>query len=103
MNSWDFLPQVFGDFPESIGQGYLTAIKRIESMDLGSMQLISLSQSVVNSSLSVPLSISLCVKKEGSKTSQELQDCFGNEDDNFGGIYLDTDTKLYVPFDFDFF
>jgi hypothetical protein len=103
LNSWDMLPQVVGDFPENTGRGYLTAIKRIESMDLGSMQLNSLSQSTVNATLSVTLSVSLYVSKEDYDASQEVRDFVGPEDDDFSGIYLDTDTKLRVSFDFELF
>jgi hypothetical protein len=103
LNSWDMLPQVVGDFPENTGRGNLTAIKRIESMDLGSMQLKSLSQSVVNANLSVTLSVSLYVSKEDYDSSQEVRDFVGPEDHEFSGIYLDTDTKLRVCFDFELF
>ena len=103
LNSWDMLPQVVGDFPENIGRGNLTAIKRIESMDMGSMQLKSLSQSVVNATLSVTLRVSLYVSKEDYDASQEVRDFVGPEDDDFSGIYLDTDSKLRVSFDFDLF
>ena len=103
LNSWDMLPQVVGDFPENTGRGNLTAIKRIESMDLGSMQLKSLSQSVVNATLSVTLSVSMYVSKEDYDGSQEVRDFVGPEDLDFSGIYLDTDTKLRVCFDFELF
>lgn len=101
LNSWDVLPQVVGDFPENVGRGNLTAIKRIESMDLGSMQLKSLSQSTVNATLSVTLSVSLYVSKEDYDASQEVRDFVGPEDDDFSGIYLDTDSKLRVSFNFE--
>jgi hypothetical protein len=102
LNSWDMLPQVVGDFPENIGRGHLTAIKRIDSMDLGSMKLKSLSQSVVNATFSVTLSISLYVSREDYQASQEVRDFVGDDED-FAGINLDTDAKLNVSFDFELF
>ena len=103
LNSWDMLPQVVGDFPENTGRGHLTAIKRIETMELGSMQLRSLSQSTVNATLSVTLSVSMYVSKEDYDASQEVRDFVGPEGDDFSGIYLDTDTKLHLSFDFELF
>ena len=101
LNSWDMLPQVVGEFPENTGRGHFTAINRIESMDLGSMQLKSLSQSVLNATLSVTLNVSLFVSKEEYDASQEVRDFVGPEDDDFSGIYLDTDSKLRISFDFE--
>jgi len=103
LNSWDMLPQVVGDFPENTGRGHLTAINRIEYMDLGSMQLKSLSQSVVNATLTVALSVSFFFSKEDYDTSQEVRDFVGPEDEDFSGIYIDTDRKLRIGFDFELF
>ena len=77
-----------------------TALKNVKSVDLSSMRLKSLSQSVVNATLSVTLSYSLYVSKEDYDASQEVRDFVGEHDDDFSGIYTDTDTTLEVCFDF---
>lgn len=100
LNSWDMLPQVMSDFPENTGRAQLNAIKLIENLNLNSMQIMSLSQSVVNVSLSVTSSVSLCVSKADYDASQEVRNFVGPEDDNFSGVYLDTDTKFQINFDF---
>ena len=101
LSSWDMLPQVVADFPENTGRGQPTALKAIQSIDLGSMQLKSLSQSVVNATLSVTLSFSLYVSKEDYDSSHEVRDFVGEQEDDFSGIYTDTDAKLKVCFDFE--
>lgn len=101
LGSWDMLPQVVADFPESIGRGQPTALKAVQSIDLGSMRLKSLSQSVVSATLSVTLSFSLYVSKEDYDSSQEVRDFVGEHDDDFSGIYTDADAKLEVCFDFE--
>ena len=101
LGSWDILPQVVADFPEHTGRGQPTALKAVQSIDLGSMRLKSLSQSLVSATLSVTLSFSLYVSKEDYDNSQEVRDFVGNHDDDFSGIYTDTDAKLEVTFDFE--
>jgi hypothetical protein len=58
------LPQVIADLPENTGRVHPTALKGVKSIVLGSMRLKSLSQSVVNATLSVTLSFGLYVSKE---------------------------------------
>jgi hypothetical protein len=101
LGSWDILPQVVADFPENTGRVMPTALKNVKSVDLSSMRLKSLSQSVVNATLSVTLSFSLYVSKEDYDASQEVRDFVGEHDDDFSGIYTDTDATLEVCFDFE--
>ena len=101
LGSWDMLPQVVADFPENTGRVHPTALKSVKSVDLGSMRLKSLSQSVVNATLFVTLSFSLFVSKEDYDSSQEVRDFVGKHDDDFSGIYTDTDATLEVCFDFE--
>ncbi len=103
LGSWDMLPQVVADFPENTGRVHPTALKGVKSVDLGSMRLKSLSQSVVNATLSVTLSFSVYVSKEDYGASQEVRDFLGEQDDDFSGIYTETDATLEVCFDFELF
>jgi hypothetical protein len=101
LGSWDLLPQVVADFPENTGRVNPTALKSVKSIDLGSMRLKSLSQSVVNATFSATLSLSLYVSKEDYEASQEVRDFVGNHEDYFLGIYTDTDSTLDVCLDFE--
>jgi len=101
LGSWDLLPQVVADFPENTGRVHPTALKGVKSVDLGSMRLKSLSQSVVNATLSVTLSFSVYVSKEDYDASQEVREFVGVHDDDFSDICIDTDAKLEVCFDFE--
>lgn len=101
LTSCDLLPQVLADFPENIGRVHPTSLKGIKTIDLGSMHLKSLSQSVVNATLSVNLSFSLYVSKEDFESSQEVRNFVGEQEDNFSGIYIDSDGSLEVCFDFE--
>ena len=101
LGSWDMLPQVIADFPENTGRVHPTALKGVKSIDLGSMRLKSLSQSVVNATLSVTLSFGLYVSKEDYDASQEVRDFVGEQDGDFYGIHTDTDANLEVCFDFE--
>jgi len=65
------------------------------------MRLKSLSQTLVSAILSVTLSFSLYVSKEDYDNSKEVRDFVGDHDDDFSGIYTDTDAKLEVAFDFE--
>jgi hypothetical protein len=65
------------------------------------MRLKSLSQSVVNATLSVKLSFGLYVSKEDYDASQEVRDFVGEQDGDFYGIHTDTDANLEVCFDFE--
>jgi hypothetical protein len=87
LGSWDMLPQVIADFPENTGRVHPTALKGVKSIDLGSMRLKSLSQSVVNATLSVTLSFGLYVSKEDYDASQEVRDFVGEQDGDFYGIH----------------
>ena len=64
------------------------------------MRLKSLSQSVVNATLSVTLSYSLYVSKEDYDASKEVRDFVGEHDDDYSGVNTDTDATLEVCFDF---
>ena len=101
LGSWDMLPQVVADFPENTGRVHPTTLKGVKSVDLGSMRLKSLSQSVVNATLSVTLSFSVYVSKEDYDASQEVREFLGVHDDDFSDICIDTDAKLEVCFDFE--
>ena len=101
LGSWDMLPQVVADFPENTGRVHPTTLKGVKSVDLGSMRLKSLSQSVVNATLSVTLSFSVYVSKEDYDASQEVREFVGVHDDDFSDICIDTDAKLEVCFDFE--
>jgi hypothetical protein len=103
LSSWDMLPQVVGDFPENTGCGRLTELKQVKSIDLGSMQLKSLSQSVVSATFNVTLSFSLYVSKEDYDASQKVREFVGVHDDDFSGVYIGTDATLEVCFDFELF
>ena len=101
LGSWDMLAQVVADFPENTGRVLPSALKGVKSIDLGSMRLKSLSQSVVNATLSVTLSFGLYVSKEDYDASQEVRDFVGEQDGDFYGIHTDTDANLEVCFDFE--
>ena len=101
LGSWDMLPQVVADFPENTGRVHPTALKGVKSIDLGSMRLKSLSQSVVNATFSVKLSFGLYVSKEDYDASQEVRDFVGEQDGDFYEIQTDTDANLEVCFDFE--
>ena len=101
LGSWDMLPQVIADFPENTGRVHPTALKGVKSIDLGSMRLKSLSQSVVSATLSLTLSFGLYVSKEDYDASQEVRDFVGEQDGDFYGIHTDTDANLEVCFDFE--
>ena len=101
LGSWDMLPQMVADFPENTERVHPTALKGVKSIDLGSMRLKSLSQSVVNATLSVTLSFGLYVSKEDYDASQEVRDFVGEQDGDFYGIHTDTDANLEVCFDFE--
>ena len=101
LGSWDMLPQVVADFPENTGRVHPTALKGVKSIDLGSMRLKSLSQSVVNATLSVTLSFGLYVSKEDYDASQEVRDFVGEQDGDFYGIHTDTGAHLELCFDFE--
>jgi hypothetical protein len=98
--SWDMLPQVIADFPENTGRGQPTELKAVNFIDLDSMRLKSLSQSLVRATLSVNLSFSFYISKEDYDSSQKVRDFVGDQDDDFSGIYTDTDVVLELCFDF---
>jgi hypothetical protein len=62
------------------------------------MRVKSLSQSVVNATLSVTLSFGLYVSKEDNDASQEVRDFVGEQDGDFYGIHTDTDAHLELCF-----
>jgi hypothetical protein len=101
LGTWDILPQVVADFPENIGLGIPTELKNVKSIDLGSMRLKSLSQSAVNATFSVVLNLSLYISKEDYDASQEVRNYVGEHDDDFSGIYMDTNTRLELCFEFE--
>jgi hypothetical protein len=92
---------VVADFPENIGLGIPTELKNVKSIDLGSMRLKSLSQSAVNATFSVVLNLSLYISKEDYDASQEVRNYVGEHDDDFSGIYMDTNTRLELCFEFE--
>ena len=101
LSSCDVLPQVVADFPENTGRVNSTTIKSVKKIDLSSMELKSLSHSVVNATFIVILSFSLYVNKEDYDSSQEVRDFVGVHNDDFSGMYADTDAKLVLSYDFE--
>ena len=101
LSSCDVLPQVVADFPENTGRVNSTTIKSVKKIDLSSMELKILSHSVGNATFIVILSFSLYVNKEDYDSSQEVRDFVGVHNDDFSGMYADTDVKLVLSYDFE--
>ena len=55
----------------------------------------------MNASLSVTLGFSLYVSKEEYDENQEVRNFVGVQEDDFSGIYTDTESTLQVCFDFE--
>ena len=85
------------DIPEGLARSSAIAVKEIKNLQLESVQLLSLSQSVLQIEVDAMVGLSIYVNAESYQNSQEVRDWVGYDDQDFQGCYIDFDADGYLP------
>ena len=82
------------DIPEGLARSNATVVKEIQTLQIESMQLLSLSQSVLQIVVETVVGLSIYVNANDYKKSQEVRDWVGYDDQEFQGCYIDFDADV---------
>lgn len=95
-NDFDAWHIIATDIPEGLARSSAIAVKKIKNLQLESMQLLSLSQSVLQIEVDAMVGLSIYVNAENYENSQEVRDWVGYDDQDFQGCYIDFDADVTV-------
>ena len=84
------------DIPEGLARSSAIAVKEIKNLQLESVQLLSLSQSVLQIEVDAMVGLSIYVNAESYQNSQEVRDWVCYDDPDFQGCYIDFDADVTV-------
>jgi hypothetical protein len=82
--------------PDGVGRSRGIKVSKIDSIDLGSMRLLSLAQSRVRVAVGARVGLSVYLSADDVESSEEAREWVGEVEPGFVGAYLDFDTRFTI-------